>query len=219
MLLYLIVIVITYGLVAGLNIIFHVGNHPWWYYLVFTLGACLVVFLLDALVAIIIRRMPEKWMNYKKKLFYTSDKEIKFYQAIKVNKWKDKVPELGGFTNFHKDKVERPFDDEYIKRFILEACYGIAIHIYSVPASFLVLLCDYNIYMGGSWLWLTICLPVAVVNAILIVLPAFILKFNLPRLIRIHENNLLLEERKKQKALENGEIEVNPEMDTLQKNS
>ena len=53
-------------------------------------------------------------------------------------------------------------------------------------------------YTGESNLWLTIALPVAIVNAILIVLPAFILKYNLPRLIAIYNNNIELEKRKKQ---------------------
>ena len=42
-------------------------------------------------------------------------------------------------------------------------------------------------YTNGSNLYLTIALPVAIVNAVLILLPAFILKFNLPKLIRLYE--------------------------------
>ena len=115
---------------------------------------------------------------------------MKFYKFIGVPKWKDYVPELGNFTGFHKNKVVDPFDNEYIGRFILEARYGVAIHLWSVPFSFLVMLCDYNIYLGRMTnIWLTIGLPVAVVNAILIVLPAFILKYNLPKLVHLYERN------------------------------
>ena len=192
MIFYILVIAISMAAIALPNIFFNPMGYPWWVYLLATLAFVVAAVIVDAIVAIIIRKLPAKFVDYHKKMFQTSDKEIKFYMAIKVNKWKNYIPELGGFTNFHKNKVENPFDNEYIKRFILEACYGIAIHLLSVPASFLILLIDYKMYLGQSNLWLTIGLPVAIINAILIVLPAFILKFNLPRLIRIYENNIRL---------------------------
>ena len=168
----------------------------WWVYIIATFAFALIAFIIDALVAIIIRKMPEKYFSKNKGLFKTGEKEMAFYRFLKVNKWKDYIPELGGFTNFHKDKLVDPFNNEYIGRYILEARYGIAIHIYSVPASFLIILCDYRMYMGLSNLWLTIALPVAIINAILIVLPAFILKYNMPRLVRIYENNINLNKNK-----------------------
>lgn len=196
MLVYLIIIIISVSLIATLNIFFNPLYHNnWWIYIVATLAFALIAFIMDALVAIIIRKMPEKWFSKNKGLFKTSEKEISFYRFLKVNKWKDHIPELGGFTNFHKDKLVNPFDNEYIGRYILEARYGIAIHIYSVPASFLIILCDYKMYTAQSNLWLTIGLPVAIVNAILILLPAFILKYNMPRLVRIYENNIFLKEK------------------------
>ena len=54
-------------------------------------------------------------------------------------------------------------------------------------------------YIGQSNIWLTVALPIAVVNAILIVLPAFILKYNLPRLLRIYENNIILKKMKERR--------------------
>ena len=201
MIFYSLVIIISSVAIYLLNFFLNPMNLEWWVYLIWLIGFILAVFIIDALVATIIRKcMPEKWFSYKKRLFKTSDREIKFYKAIGVDKWKNHIPELGGFTNFHKNKVENPFDNEYISRFILEACYGIAIHLYSVPASFLILLLDFNMYTNGSILFLTMGLPVAIINSFLIVLPAFILKYNLPRLIRIHENNIKIQEKRLQKA-------------------
>ena len=135
-------------------------------------------------------------------IFLQGREELIFYKRIGVDKWKNYVPELGMFTGFSKGKVVNPNDNEYIGRFILEARYGVAIHLWSVPFSFLLLLGDYNMYTGHPNIILTIALPVAVVNAILIVLPAFILKFNLHRLVKIYESNKRMEERHKQKELE-----------------
>ena len=180
-------------------------SDKWWAYILFTLAFTVIAIIIDAIVAIIIRKLPEKWFQKDRWFFRTGKAELKFYTFLKVQKWKDVIPELGSFTGFHKNEVARPFDNEYIGRFILEARYGVLIHFLSVPASFLVLLCDYNMYTGPSNIWLTIALPVAVVNAILIVLPAFILKYNLPRLTRIYQNNIELQERKKAREAKEAE--------------
>lgn len=198
MLLYIIIIIIGTALTATLNIFFNpLYQDKWWLYIVITLGFVVVAIIIDALVALIIRRcLPEKCLAKDRRIFRTGKAEMKFYTFLKVQKWKDFIPELGSFTGFHKNKVANPFDNEYIARFILEARYGIAIHFYSVPASFLVILCDWRMYTGQSNIWLTIALPVAIINAILIVLPAFVLKHNLPRLLRIYNNNIELQRRK-----------------------
>ena len=207
MVLYLIVIAVSMVITALLNILFNPLYHDqWWLYIIFTVALTVIVILLDALVAIIIRKMPEKYFQKDKGIFRTTDKEMKFYNFIKVQKWKDYVPELGSFTGFHKNKVVNPFDNEYIGRFILEARYGIAIHFYSVPVSFLIILLDWKMYLGQSNIWLTIALPVAIINAILIVLPAFVLKHNLPRLLRIYNNNIDLQRRKAERKARNKEI-------------
>ena len=190
MVLYLIIIGIGVVITSLLNILFNPLYHDqWWLYIIFTVALTIIAILLDALVALIIRKMPEK-----------------YFQKDKVQKWKDYVPELGSFTGFHKNKVANPFDNEYIARFILEARYGIAIHFYSVPVSFLLILLDWKMYIGQSNIWLTIALPVAIINAILIVLPAFVLKHNLPRLLRIYNNNIDLQRRKAEREAKKKEI-------------
>ena len=197
MVLYLIIIVISMAITATLNILFNPLYHDkWWLYIIFTVGLTIAAIIIDALVAIIIRKMPENNFQKDKGIFRTTEGEMKFYNFLKVQKWKDHVPELGSFTGFHKNHVASPFDNEYIGRFILEARYGIAIHFYSVPASLLVILLDWKMYIGQSNIWLTIGLPVAIINAILIVLPMFVLKHNLPRLLRIYNNNIELQKRK-----------------------
>ena len=207
MVLYLIIIGIGVVITSLLNILFNPLYHDqWWLYIIFTVALTIIAILLDALVALIIRKMPEKYFQKDKGIFRTTEKEMKFYNFIKVQKWKDYVPELGSFTGFHKNKVANPFDNEYIARFILEARYGIAIHFYSVPASFLLILLDWKMYIGQSNIWLTIALPVAIINAILIVLPAFVLKHNLPRLLRIYSNNIDLQRRKAEREAKNKEI-------------
>ena len=184
--LYILIILFMMCLISGLNIILN-PLYEWYIYILYTIGLVIISIIIDGIVASIIRALPEKYFDYHKKIFKTSNKEYKFYQFIKVKKWKDKVPELGIFTNFRKNKIENPKDPKYLSRYILEACYGIVIHMVSVPCAFLILLCDYKMYQGSPNLIFTICLPVAIVNAILIGLPVFVLKYNLPKLVRLYE--------------------------------
>ena len=190
MLPYILIIIISTAVIAVPNCIFTPGGEPWYMYLIMTVAAVIASVLIDGLVAFIFRRFPKRWMDPNKKIFITSDKEMKFYEKIGVRKWKDKVPELGGFTSFHKDKLRDPWNIEYVERYMLEVCYGVVIHLFSPIFGFLVILLDYRMYTGWSWMWLTIMIPVAIVNGILIVLPAFILKYNLPKLKMLWDINM-----------------------------
>ena len=174
------------AVVSALNIAFNPA-HEWYVYVLAVIGFTVLAVAVDGIVAFVIRRTPEKYFDYRHRIFKTSEKSMKFYDIIGVKKWKDFVPELGMFTNFRKNKIRNPGDPLYLERYILEACYGILIHYASVPASFLILLFDFGMYSGISNLWLTVAIPVAVVNAVLILLPAFILKYNLPKIVRLYE--------------------------------
>lgn len=134
------------------------------------------VILLDGLQAWIIRRLPSKWFDDTKTCFDASKKERKFFEKIGIKFWKDYVMELGGFTDFHKDKVANPNDPLYLKRFILECNYGYVIHIITAFSGFLI------IFITPLKIFYMFALPVALVNMVLNLLPAFILRYNVPRL-------------------------------------
>ena len=97
------------------------------------------VIAVDGLVALFIRRaLPEKLFCVKENTFNVGQKERGFYRKIKVNRWKDKVPELGGFTGFHKDKIKSAGDAAYLARFVLEANYGVVIHLANALLGFVI---------------------------------------------------------------------------------
>lgn len=198
MTLYLIIILVSTVVIALPNVLLRPGGEPWYMYLIMTVAAVLASLLIDGIVAFIGRRLPKKWMDPNKKIFTTSKKELAFYEKIGVRKWKDKVPELGGFTSFHKNKLSDPWNNEYVERYMLEVCYGVIIHLFSPFFGFLIVLLDYKMYTGWSWMWLTIMLPVALVNGVLILLPAFILKYNLPKLKMLWDINMKNKKKKEE---------------------
>lgn len=141
------------------------------------------VIAIDGIFAFAIRRLPQSWFGCQKKLFAVSKKEREFYRAIKLNSWKDHIPELGGFTSFHKDKLVSGTDREYLERFILESNYGVMIHLSNAIFGILIVFLP---FAQRADIWL----PIFIINFILSVLPMMILRYHLPVLERLYARSV-----------------------------
>lgn len=196
---YLITIILATLTIALVNILTDAFNEPWWYYLVFSVCSTIAVILVDGLIAIVTHWFPERMFSHENKRFDVPKREIKFYEAIGIKKWKELVPELGGLNGFHKNHVADPNNPIYLEKFLLEINYGWVLHVLGVPFGFLIMLLDYKMYMGnGITVGLSIGIPVSIVNAILCLLPAFVLRYNYPRLQVMHKFALRKQNKKKE---------------------
>lgn len=146
------------------------------------LGAT-AAFAIDGIFAFIARRLPMKWFPPEAKLFMVSTRERKLYRKLKINFWKKYVPELGGFTGFHKDKMRDRSSSEYVGRFLTESHYGVLGHVLGAIFGFAVMLLPFlrPLSMG---------MPIAIVNFILSILPTMILRYNTPSLCKVYRMNL-----------------------------
>lgn len=181
--LYAILILGSMAIIALINIftVANIYNYAFWEIIIWTCVCTVCVILIDGLSAAIVRRLlPEKWFKGLFKGFAAGKKECRFYEKIGIKKWKDKVLELGAFTNLNKSKIEDPTNNEYVLRYITEANYGVICHLagilLSVGAAFC---CPKN-------LWLSVGLPVSFVSIVLSALPTFILRYNLPKLHNLY---------------------------------
>ncbi len=169
--LYLLLIAVAIFGIAG--VVSPVMSLDFFSVLAATTFAAFTVILMDGLTATICRLLPKKCANHKLKIYQVSAKEKKFYEKLKIRKWKDKVPEIGQFTGFRKNKIVDPKSLEYLERFLLEICYGEIGHSVSCATGFLILLL-YPIYPY----WLHVAIPVAIVS-VLFNIPSFIiLRYN-----------------------------------------
>ena len=186
MIIYSVIISITLIIVYLLNLLR--GCTDILYILKWTSIDILVVFIIDAIIAFVIRRLPEKWFDYKYKAFKILKWERKFYEAIKIKKWKDKIPELGQLTNFKKNKVREPKNSEYLLRYLMECVYGETIHFLSIILGFLILLINPKccLYFG---------LPIAIANGIISYLSFAILRYNRPKLTILYNRSVKSNER------------------------
>lgn len=147
-----------------------------------SIAMLVALFLIDALLAWLIRKLPEKWFDSNNKHFDERKGERKFYEALGIKKWKDKIPELGGFTDFHKDKIYEPNSIEFYERFILESNYGSVLHIISAFIGYLI------IFMAPLKTCFLMAIPMATVNFVLCILPYFVLRYNVGKLKKVLNN-------------------------------
>ena len=164
--------------------------------LLFGLVAIGVVFeiAVDGLVATIARLMPAKCADHTKKVYQVSAKEKKFYEKLKIRIWKDKIPEIGHFTGFRKNKLVDPQSVEYVDRFLLESCYGELGHFFSLFLGFTVLL-----LYPLSDVWFALAIPVAIVNFFLNLPSILVLRYNSYKLV-ILKKSLLKKQQRAKKA-------------------
>ena len=182
---YLITILISMLMIIGANMLFIPFSVEALLQTVISVTvATIAIFAIDGLLALIIRRLtPEKWYLPEKKLFTVSKKERNFYNKLKIKLWKDKVPEWGGFTSFHKDKLESQSDLTYLRRFLIEANYGVIIHIANAFLGFFILFIP---FCNAPGVWI----PVFAVNFILSLMPVAILRHTSYTLLRLYNRSL-----------------------------
>lgn len=149
-----------------------------------TVTGVIAIIAWDGLMAFLIRRLlPMSWFAPGKKIFQVSKGERKFYLSLKIKSWKDKIPELGGFTSFHKNELTSSGDIEYLKRFIIESNYGVIIHIENALLGFLIFLIP---LCSKPSIWI----PIFAVNFVLSMLPVFVLRYVTYTLNRLYDKQL-----------------------------
>ncbi|MBP5177798.1 MAG: hypothetical protein ILP02_04370 [Clostridia bacterium] len=178
-------IIACMAIISSVNVIFPAlcEGLTWWQIILSTVGFTAGVILIDGIAALIVRRvLPQRWFWRGTRLVRVRPFEKKLYTALGIKKWKEKIPELGGFTNFHKDKIYRPTDNEYVALYIREANSGAFGHLMGMISGFLIVA-----VVPRTFLWIS--LPVAIVNFVLSAMPMMILRFNLPKLETLYKLN------------------------------
>jgi len=178
MIFYLTTILVSMFLIALFNILFGtpIFNYSIGFVILMVICTTLFQILIDGLFAFIINKLPKKWFGVNNKYFNYSKKRQRFYEKLKVKKWKDKVLELGVLGGFRKNKINEPKNKEYIEKFIIECNKGILVHQIGCFVGFL------GIFLFDLKYALVIGIPIAIVNLFLNVLPIIILQYNQPKL-------------------------------------
>ena len=196
MILYLLVIGLSAALITLSNCLLHTPAAVWGPLVtaLLVIGEVVAVIAIDGLGAFVIRRLPEKYFTAKSKRFTVTRAECRLWRMLGVRLWCDKIPELGGFSGFHKDRVREPRNAAYLERFLLESNYGVAIHLTNALTGFLLLLVCPRVT-------LSMALPVATVNLILSLMPLGTLRYNTPKLLSLYHHVKARESKKQHEAV------------------
>lgn len=179
---YLLSIFILMTIVALLDIfIFLKGFYPWYYVILFVTVSVIVVIFIDGLTAAFIHKLPKRLFNPER--FKERKGEKKFFEIIKIKKWKDKIPEIGELTcDFSKGEIKDPNDPEYILMFLQEMGYAEVIHFLSCILGFLIVF----VLPLDLRVMLSVGLPIAIINVFYNLLSALIQRYNRPKLYRVY---------------------------------
>lgn len=157
--------------------------------------AIALVMIVDGLTATVARLMPPPKDG---KFFQVSQKEKNLYEKWHIRKWKDKVPEIGQFTGFRKNKLDDPKSAAYVERFLLESRYGEMGHLASCVTGALIFLPQ--LFSFFPWYWWALCICVFVVNVLLNLPSYFILRYNYYKLKILHASILKKERKQAEKV-------------------
>lgn len=191
MVLYLSILFLSVTAIILLNIFCFIPtetNYVLWV-IIATIFSTVIEIAISGTFSFITERLPDKMFYPDKKIMQVTKKEQKFYDKLKIKKWKDKVWELGALGGFRKNKVKDPNSPEYILKFITEAGKGMLGHIFNITFSWLV------IFVLPLKYALRIGLPIAIVGIVLNLLPTLILRYNIPKLKIAYKRACLIQER------------------------
>ena len=213
MALYLSVITLAICILSAINIVGSFISYSPAIVILIICGGVAIQFALDGLFAFLVHIMPNKWFEIDKKFYNVSNGERKFYEKIKIRKWKDKVWELGGLGGFSKKSLQSSNDKEYLKRFLIESNKGVLTHIFGCFVGFALI----PIYLPFSCIW-SISFPIAIVNLILNLPSLIILRYNTPKLLAGYKRLIRNDEKKnaEPKPVENKDSETEPTISTIE---
>ena len=145
-----------------------------------------LAFAIDALVALAVRLLcPPSLADARRRIWHVHKWERSLYVRLGIRHWKDKIPEAGGLlVGFSKKRIAEPKNAAYLRRFLAEGVLAECMHALSIPAGFALLLplFPHRLCFG---------LPIALINALLNLLPLLVQRyvrpFLLARLRRIEE--------------------------------
>ena len=192
MILYLIIIAISMLLIWSGNWVF--GSSCFYelgLFKMFLLIALAVVieFVIDLIVSAIVMILPSKTFKCFGKVYKW---EKKFYDKLRIKKWKDLIPVGKGpiGMGINKKNLNNTGDINFLKRFIDECFKAEVMHFISIFTGFFLII------ILPIRFSLVISLPVIVVNMVLQAMPYMVQRYNLPKLEMLLKRNIKIEERK-----------------------
>lgn len=172
--------VMAVSLISSICVSLTAGTITLSYAVIAPLFVLLFVFVLLGILDLILRFcFPKSCWNYEKSYFSVSKKEIRFYEKLKIRKWKDRVPEWGKSAGFSKSNLQS-LEVDYLEKFIFETCIGEILHLSAALLGFTCLF----IFPVKHYYFV---LPILITNFVLNLMPCLIQRYNRARLLVVYK--------------------------------
>lgn len=187
---------LSIALVIGINMIFDFSIFPFLYF-----WLVLIIIISPTVISHFIEKIyPKKWYDRNRKLYKERNFEKKFFEIIKIKKWKDNVPQFLNIKNITQAKDNTDVrESEYMDFFVFETCRAEHAHLCFIIAAMVCWL------FVPDALKLKFGLPVLLVWSFYNLLSILIQRYNRPRMISF------LEKLKKRESKTESITEQQPE--------
>ena len=136
---------------------------------------------------------PRKWVRYDRFPFneFSFEKDGSFYRRLRINEWKDRVPDMSILFKWMlpKHAIPQSRSSEYFRRFVTETCVAEEVHVLLMIAGYCVYFFVYHNAWGfiASTLYALGNLPFVLIQ-----------RYNRPRFKLIMERQNQIDARRKQ---------------------
>ena len=189
--LYSIIIALTLLVMTGISILQNIlWGHETMLYAAFSpLAVVLYVLVVLGILAVGLRLIvPKRFLNYKNSFFRVRKWQVKSLKKLGVQRWKDKVPDLGWTAGFPKSTIQST-DTGYLAKFLEETCFAEILHltagIFGLTALFVFPSIDFFVTF-----------PIVIVNFILHLMPCLIQRYTRFRMANLYERKMREEARR-----------------------
>jgi len=114
----------------------------------------LFLILVNGVLALLIRALPEKIFYESRPFYKIMTWEKRFYIWLGVHKWKKYLPQAGSMTRFSRKQLPKRIDAAYVERFIWETCCSMLGHFIMAFVGLLAPMLIYLpwVYKNTTWL-------------------------------------------------------------------
>ena len=196
-------VILNIVIVISVNLFFDFRIGVLWEFLL-----CLIVIISPAIVLNFIDRfIPKKWYD-ERKLFEERKFEKKFFENIKIKKWKDSVPQFLKVDNINEEREKKnKIEYEYIEHFIDETRRGEFMHLLDIILGLMTIF-----FLPSQYLF-RYCLPIALIWIFYNMLSIIIQRYNRPRLKSLSKTIKKKQEKEKIKQSLPFEADENLQID------
>lgn len=134
-------------------------------------------------LAFLVRCLPMRLFSYTRALYREFRFEKRLYRILRVNRWKDHLPEAGGLAGFPKRRLAGELTLPYVEKFLTETCIAEVGHLAIGVLGY----CS----VGFAWLlpdphpYIPLFVGFATLNLLIQLLFVIIQRYNRPRLMRL----------------------------------